>query len=183
MARLDAFPKLGRSQGTSPGRIHPTVRYSGRAFKPVGSPRHTRRPCARSGKRGEIDQFADRSSGQCLSALRRIPDDLLEDLNSRVLITRGFTIGGHPATCFQYHVYGRTPGLEIRSSQEGVGSSPTFGNRMAGSRRRGASRALQAARPTPNDRVDGEASSTIFSVEDAQSRACRWFPLRGILMP
>jgi hypothetical protein len=31
------------------------------------------------------------------------------------------------ATCFQYHVYGRGPGLKIRSSQEGVGSSPTFG--------------------------------------------------------
>jgi hypothetical protein len=30
-------------------------------------------------------------------------------------------------TCFQYHGYGRRPGLKIRSSQEGVGSSPTFG--------------------------------------------------------
>ncbi len=31
------------------------------------------------------------------------------------------------ATCFQYHGYGRRTGLKIRSSQEGVGSSPTFG--------------------------------------------------------
>ncbi len=31
------------------------------------------------------------------------------------------------ATCFQYHEYGRRTGLKIRSSQEGVGSSPTFG--------------------------------------------------------
>ena len=31
------------------------------------------------------------------------------------------------ATCFQYHGTGRRPGLKIRSSQEGVGSSPTFG--------------------------------------------------------
>ena len=31
------------------------------------------------------------------------------------------------ATCFQYHDYGRRTGLKIRSSQEGVGSSPTFG--------------------------------------------------------
>jgi hypothetical protein len=29
-------------------------------------------------------------------------------------------------TCFQYHGYGRRTGLKIRSSQEGVGSSPTF---------------------------------------------------------
>ena len=31
------------------------------------------------------------------------------------------------ATCFQYHEYGRRPGLKIRSWQQGVGSSPTFG--------------------------------------------------------
>jgi hypothetical protein len=31
------------------------------------------------------------------------------------------------ATCFQSHEYGRRTGLKIRSSQEGVGSSPTFG--------------------------------------------------------
>jgi len=31
------------------------------------------------------------------------------------------------ATCFQYHEYGRRTGLKIRSLQEGVGSSPTFG--------------------------------------------------------
>ncbi len=31
------------------------------------------------------------------------------------------------ATCFQCHDYGRRTGLKIRSSQEGVGSSPTFG--------------------------------------------------------
>jgi hypothetical protein len=31
------------------------------------------------------------------------------------------------ATCFQYHVCGRRAGLKIRSSQEGVGSSLTFG--------------------------------------------------------
>ena len=31
------------------------------------------------------------------------------------------------ATCFQYHEYGRRTGLKIRSSQEGVGSGPTFG--------------------------------------------------------
>ncbi len=31
------------------------------------------------------------------------------------------------ATCFQYHEYGRRAGLKIRSSQEGGGSSPTFG--------------------------------------------------------
>ena len=31
------------------------------------------------------------------------------------------------ATCFQYHEDGRRTGLKIRSSQEGVGSSPTFG--------------------------------------------------------
>ena len=31
------------------------------------------------------------------------------------------------ATCSQYHVYGRSPGLKIRSSQEGGGSSLTFG--------------------------------------------------------
>jgi hypothetical protein len=30
-------------------------------------------------------------------------------------------------TCFQYHGIGRRTGLKIRSSQEGVGSSPTFG--------------------------------------------------------
>jgi hypothetical protein len=30
-------------------------------------------------------------------------------------------------TCFQRHVDGRRTGLKIRSSQEGVGSSPTFG--------------------------------------------------------
>ncbi len=30
-------------------------------------------------------------------------------------------------TCFQYHEYGRRTGLKIRSSQEGVGSIPTFG--------------------------------------------------------
>ena len=33
------------------------------------------------------------------------------------------------ATCFQYHEYGRRTGLKIRSSQEGVGSSPTFGTK------------------------------------------------------
>ena len=32
------------------------------------------------------------------------------------------------ATCFQCHGYGRRAGLKIRSSQEGVGSSPTFGS-------------------------------------------------------
>ena len=31
------------------------------------------------------------------------------------------------ATCFQCHGDGRRAGLKIRSSQEGVGSSPTFG--------------------------------------------------------
>ena len=31
------------------------------------------------------------------------------------------------ATCFQYDGDGRRTGLKIRSSQEGVGSSPTFG--------------------------------------------------------
>jgi len=31
------------------------------------------------------------------------------------------------ATCFQYHEYGRSAGLKIRSPQGGVGSSPTFG--------------------------------------------------------
>jgi hypothetical protein len=31
------------------------------------------------------------------------------------------------ATCFQYHGTGRGTGLKIRSSQEGVGSSPNFG--------------------------------------------------------
>ena len=31
------------------------------------------------------------------------------------------------ATCFQYHEYGRRTGLKIRSWQQGVGSSPTFG--------------------------------------------------------
>jgi len=30
------------------------------------------------------------------------------------------------ATCIQYHDYGRSPGLKIRSSQEGLGSTPTF---------------------------------------------------------
>ena len=30
-------------------------------------------------------------------------------------------------TCFQRHADGRRAGLKIRSSQEGVGSSPTFG--------------------------------------------------------
>ena len=30
-------------------------------------------------------------------------------------------------TCFQHHGYGRSTGLTIRSPQEGVGSSPTFG--------------------------------------------------------
>ena len=34
------------------------------------------------------------------------------------------------ATCFQYHEYGRRTGLKIRSSQEGVGSSPTFGTEL-----------------------------------------------------
>jgi hypothetical protein len=53
------------------------------------------------------------------------------------------------------HRRGVRTGHKIRSSQEGVGSSPIFGNRMAGSRRRGASRALQAARLTPDDHVDG----------------------------
>ena len=33
------------------------------------------------------------------------------------------------ATCFQYHEYGRRTGLKIRSPQEGVGSSPTFGTK------------------------------------------------------
>ena len=32
------------------------------------------------------------------------------------------------ATCFQYDGDGRRTGLKIRSSQEGVGSSPTFGS-------------------------------------------------------
>ncbi len=31
------------------------------------------------------------------------------------------------ATCFECHGNGRRTGLKIRSSQEGVGSSPTFG--------------------------------------------------------
>jgi hypothetical protein len=31
------------------------------------------------------------------------------------------------ATCFQNYEYGRRTGLKIRSSQEGVGSSPNFG--------------------------------------------------------
>ena len=31
------------------------------------------------------------------------------------------------ATCFQCDDYGRRSGLKIRSSQEGVGASPTFG--------------------------------------------------------
>jgi hypothetical protein len=30
-------------------------------------------------------------------------------------------------TCFQCHAHGRRAGLKIRSAQEGVGSSPTFG--------------------------------------------------------
>ena len=34
------------------------------------------------------------------------------------------------ATCFQCDGDGRRAGLKIRSSQEGVGSSPTFGNRV-----------------------------------------------------
>jgi hypothetical protein len=32
-------------------------------------------------------------------------------------------------TCFQCHADGRRAGLKIRSSQEGVGSSPTFGTK------------------------------------------------------
>jgi hypothetical protein len=36
------------------------------------------------------------------------------------------------ATCFQYHEYGRRAGLKIRSSQGGVGSSPTFGSKTSG---------------------------------------------------
>ena len=36
------------------------------------------------------------------------------------------------ATCFQYHEYGRRTGLKIRSSQEGVGSSLTFGFNNSG---------------------------------------------------
>jgi len=42
-----------------------------------------------------------------------------------VLKTRTLSV---TATCFQYHGSGRRPGLKIRSSQEGVGSSPTFGS-------------------------------------------------------
>ena len=34
-------------------------------------------------------------------------------------------------TCFQRHADGRRAGLKIRSSQEGVGSSPTFGNSVS----------------------------------------------------
>ena len=34
------------------------------------------------------------------------------------------------ATCFQCHGDGRRAGLKIRSSQEGVGSSPTFGTEL-----------------------------------------------------
>jgi hypothetical protein len=34
------------------------------------------------------------------------------------------------ATCFQRHADGRRAGLKIRSSQEGVGSSPTFGTEL-----------------------------------------------------
>ena len=30
-------------------------------------------------------------------------------------------------TCFQYHVYGRSPGLKTRWGNTRVGSSPTFG--------------------------------------------------------
>jgi hypothetical protein len=37
----------------------------------------------------------------------------------------GCRLVGDP--CFQYHEYGRRTGLKIRSSQEGVGSSPAFG--------------------------------------------------------
>jgi hypothetical protein len=36
------------------------------------------------------------------------------------------------STCFQYHVYGRRTGLRIRSLQQGVGSSPTFGRTYLG---------------------------------------------------
>ena len=32
-------------------------------------------------------------------------------------------------TCYQCHAHGRRAGLKIRSSQEGVGSSPTFGTK------------------------------------------------------
>jgi hypothetical protein len=39
------------------------------------------------------------------------------------------------ATCFQYHYYGRRTGLKIRSAQEGVGSSPTFGIETSARRR------------------------------------------------
>jgi hypothetical protein len=46
-------------------------------------------------------------------------DSIVTGLNTKTLSIA--------ATCFQYHEYGRRPGLKIRSSQEGVGSSPNFG--------------------------------------------------------
>ena len=51
------------------------------------------------------------------------------------------------ATSFQYHEYGRRTGLKIRSSQGGVGSSPTFGTLRRSARPLIPSRLVSSKRP------------------------------------
>ena len=70
------------------------------------------------------------------------------------------------ATCFQYHGYGRRTGLKIRSSQEGVGSSPTFGT-IAWAR----SEPSLIARPRSNIANATGRAVSMLAIHKAQQRS------------